>query len=653
MNYCVTRRELLAIVHGVRLFKSYLLGRQFLIRTDHSSLKYLHRFKEPEGQLARWLDSLMAYRFEIEHRPGIKHGNADGLSRRPDPCGGKKCYCQTFNDLEYDPPVLIETHEQVEVAVQASPQCSSCGVMLNCDSCRVAVSTPEAQPKESQHVQTKPVEQNRAVTLTPLWSQEELLLAQEQDADVGPVLKLVKEGGERPLWTTISHLSGDAKIILKFWDSLSIRDGLLYRKVERLDPPVHWFQLILPREFRDVAVHNAHDTATAGHNAAARAYARVRARFWWPRLSDFIQRWVASCCACQRRKSPQKKAKAPLQSYVVGSTGERIATDLMGPFSQTDSGNQYIMVVQDYFSKYAVAIAIPDMAATTIATALLERWIAYMGVPLELHSDRGTQFEGDVMQNLCKLLDITKTRTTALRPQADGMVERLNRTLCDMLNCVGMDHPFNWDALLPSVVMAYNSSVQELTKQTPNAMVFGHELRLPLALLAPDNGQIKPFVASSAPDYVLQLQKHLEQVHILARDKLKNAALKQQTGYNNRLMYREYSPGDLVYYYYPVKYKKTSKEAYFRWQGPYVVVKRLSETVYLIQMNARSKALVVNHDKLKPARTRETIDTSWVHALKQDELSQEVSAEEAESLRPKAPRRQIKPPQRYGNWWYL
>ena len=91
VNYCVTRRELLAIIHGVQLFKSYLqMKPSFVIRTDHSSLKYLQRFKEPEGQLARWIDFLQPYSFVIEYRPGARNGNADALSRRPHPCEGKK-----------------------------------------------------------------------------------------------------------------------------------------------------------------------------------------------------------------------------------------------------------------------------------------------------------------------------------------------------------------------------------------------------------------------------------------------------------------------------------------------------------------------------------------------------------------------------------
>ncbi|CAC5393395.1 unnamed protein product [Mytilus coruscus] len=82
-QYCVTRRELLAIVLAVKHFHHYLYGVKFTVRTDHGALNWLKNFKNPEGQLARWLEILGTYTFIIKHRAGLKHGNADGLSRRP------------------------------------------------------------------------------------------------------------------------------------------------------------------------------------------------------------------------------------------------------------------------------------------------------------------------------------------------------------------------------------------------------------------------------------------------------------------------------------------------------------------------------------------------------------------------------------------
>ena len=82
-RYCVTRRELLAVVHSVKTYRHYLIGRKFVLSTDHASIRWLRSFKHPEGQIARWLEVLNTYDFDLLHRPGKKHKNADALSRGP------------------------------------------------------------------------------------------------------------------------------------------------------------------------------------------------------------------------------------------------------------------------------------------------------------------------------------------------------------------------------------------------------------------------------------------------------------------------------------------------------------------------------------------------------------------------------------------
>lgn len=95
-NYCVTRKELLAIIKAVENFHSYLYGRKFLLRTDHASLTWLLNFKNPEGQIARWIQKLQEYDFNIRHRKGSLHGSADALSRRP--CLEGCRYCTTAEE---------------------------------------------------------------------------------------------------------------------------------------------------------------------------------------------------------------------------------------------------------------------------------------------------------------------------------------------------------------------------------------------------------------------------------------------------------------------------------------------------------------------------------------------------------------------------
>ena len=110
-RYCVTRRELLAVVLSVRHFKYYLCGLPFTVRTDHSALQWLVSFREPEGQVARWLEELQAYNFTVVHRAGAQHSNADALSRRP--CAADGCHhCERRESREHE---LCEEEQQKAV----------------------------------------------------------------------------------------------------------------------------------------------------------------------------------------------------------------------------------------------------------------------------------------------------------------------------------------------------------------------------------------------------------------------------------------------------------------------------------------------------------------------------------------------------------
>ena len=113
-KYCATRQEMLALVWATRHFRPYLYGRRFTLRTDHNSLRWLHNFKEPEGQVARWLEVLSEFDYRVIHRPGVQHTNADSLSRLP--CS--QCGLSTDHN--------IETTDDEESLVAVAATAASC-----------------------------------------------------------------------------------------------------------------------------------------------------------------------------------------------------------------------------------------------------------------------------------------------------------------------------------------------------------------------------------------------------------------------------------------------------------------------------------------------------------------------------------------------
>ncbi|GBM80712.1 Retrovirus-related Pol polyprotein from transposon 412 [Araneus ventricosus] len=157
-------------------------------------------------------------------------------------------------------------------------------------------------------------------------------------------------------------------------------------------------------------------------------------RFFWDRLRADVENWCRECHACGARKGPKTRTKGRLQRYNVGAPFERMALDILGPFPVTTKGNRYVLVLMDYFTKWPETIPIPDQEASTVAEELVRSWISCYGVPMIQHSDQGTNFNSALFTKLCELLGILKTRTTALHPESDGMVERFNRTILNHLS---------------------------------------------------------------------------------------------------------------------------------------------------------------------------------------------------------------------------
>ena len=121
-----------------------------------------------------------------------------------------------------------------------------------------------------------------------------------------------------------------------------------------------------------------------------------------------------------------------------------------------------------------------NQEASTVAEKIVEKFVTIFGVPRQIHSDQGSNFESQVFQEMCKIIVSDKTRTTAFRPQSDGLAERANRTVKTMVSKFVSENQKDWDKYLSVLTMAYNSSVQESTGLSPSKIMFGREMNLPI-----------------------------------------------------------------------------------------------------------------------------------------------------------------------------
>jgi hypothetical protein len=149
---------------------------------------------------------------------------------------------------------------------------------------------------------------------------------------------------------------------------------------------------------------------------------------------------------------------------------------------ESSRGYQNILVITDHFTRYAMAIPTKNQTARTTAEAFYNNFVQHYGIPQRLHTDQGANFESKVIKELCQLLNIKKSRTTPYHPMGNGMCERFNRTLCDMLGTLPPDKKQEWKHYVGPLVHAYNCIRHESTGQSPFFLMFGRQPRLPIDL---------------------------------------------------------------------------------------------------------------------------------------------------------------------------
>ena len=182
-NYCVTRKELLAVVKALEHFHPYLYGAEFTVRTDHAALQWLKTLKVPEGQLARWLGRLEQFNYRVVHRPGRVHSNADALSRRP--CEANCSHCSAR-----EPEVLCPRPSEANspgTSKEAGAMCRRLCVPANAAEC-----------------------------------DDKWRAAQRGDPDLAPLVRWLEASGERPSWSEVAAESPVTKCLADQWETLRV-----------------------------------------------------------------------------------------------------------------------------------------------------------------------------------------------------------------------------------------------------------------------------------------------------------------------------------------------------------------------------------------------------------------------------------------------
>ena len=594
-NYPAHKLEFLALKWAVtEKFSDYLYGAHFTILTDNNPLTYVLTTAKLDATGQRWLAALVNYHFDIKYKPGKNNQDADGLSRRPQkPPHADEEYIELQDQIanmrarflgkpiETMTEVIINTTScqsnvalltvdvvsaicQSQSAKQAAAACGAVrtlpkgqrsapgqssdagqgsGSIDNNDTddddddddsalIETISDTPDAVP--SQFIDPTSSGQRSLPGVTPSdWAR-----LQREDADILPVIQHIS-GGKKPAREELAAESDVTKIMLRQWGRLTLKDSVLYRETETPDGEQR-FQLVLPRSYRSEALKGLHDDV--GHPSSDRTLDLVRSRFYWPRMQAAVESKCHSCERCIRRKA-RAVTSAPLVSTVTTRPMELLCMDFL-KIEPDSRDTRNVLVITDHFTRYAFAIPTRDQTATTVAKALWEKVFIHYGFPERLHADQGRDFESRVIKELCRLLDIRKSRSSPYHPQGNGQCERFNQTLLGLLGTLEEEKKENWRSYVAPLVHAYNCTRNESTGMSPYLLMFGREPRLPIDLkLGISPGEDNPV---SYQRYAQKLKDRLQKAHRLAAEKAGKRSAANERRYNAKVREFAIEAGDRV-----------------------------------------------------------------------------------------------------------
>ena len=500
-NYTVTEIELLAAVDSIKHWRPYLWGRAFKLVVDHSALRWLHTMRDtmeggPASRLMRWILKLSEYRFHVEHKPGALHKDADAISRLVTREKPK----EPLNDLM--PTVAVAARgaksKEQRTTTARSRQAAA----------RTTLTTAEVQtsyldtgaPSAAQLKQEQACDPECTEIMDYLSGSLDDI---SNDGDLRRLAKLVRvttngtHNQKKAVHASREHPDQEMKVIRR----MEVRDGILYRSTHFSDensqrganvsssPDTTQWVPFVPSKLRPALITAFHERM--GHASRDRVQGALQKRFYWPNMNQEVQDHVSGCHECTMAKYQTTRSRDPVGPTVGQYPFDILYTDILDlaathDYTPEGAGYRKLVVFADSLSRWVEAVPVhKDPTSAEFLDLFNEHIVARYGVPRAIVSDRGSNLVGKLNEEILKRTGVDLRGTASEHKQANGIVERFNQTIQNMIRASN-EGGANWKDHLPFLLMAYRATPHRVTKESPAMILFGRELKTPAQIGLPD-----------------------------------------------------------------------------------------------------------------------------------------------------------------------
>ena len=526
-NYPSHKGELAAVILGLRKFEHILRAKEFIIQTDSRCVEFLHGIKEQRGIYARWNNFLSSFNFKTEHRAGSKQINADSLSRRQD-----------IAPEEEMPDPNEPLHDAADIYA-VDPEIKVRGLTM--DQLRAATA------------------KDRVLSLMYTYVHDKHKPDAQERKTLGEVGMTYAQN----------------------FESLEAQDGLLYYRGPCLNGIIPAKRICLPQVYYDLAYTMAHKdpSGISGHSGILSTWRKMRKVVYFPHMYIYITGRVNNCVECVKKRPHLPKAKHVPYTEELSYISQRIYCDVVGPVTPAVYERQtvkQILTIQDGFSRYLVAVPIPDCTTKTVVDRIITHWVLKFGLFETLHTDQGTCYTSGLFKEVMNKLGIVHTVTPPYSPEANR-VERAHQCLGNLLRSDNRLEGSNWPQKLPYACMAYNTTINRITGVSPFEAMFGRNPILPLDLIFP----FKHPSQVTFSEHIASMRQRFSDICEKVVLNTKSAIARKNANYQGRKP-PPFQVGDVVYYFLTRVRPGLSRKLTLRWIGPFTVKKVVSDSLYVI-----------------------------------------------------------------------